>query len=43
MKLHGSVPEDLLVCVSENYQDSSEATATWTFNKRHKFMLFPKD
>ena len=43
IKLTGPVPPDLLIYVSENYQDSSEASATWTFSKRHKFMLFPKD
>ena len=37
------MPPDLIVCVSENYQDASEATATWTFNKRNTFMLYPED
>lgn len=43
INLHGLVPQDLIVCVSENYQDANEATATWSFAKCQKFVILPKD
>ena len=43
IRMLGEVPSDLVLYISENYQDVKESNATWTFRKPTSCTIFPKD
>lgn len=43
IRLTGQVPSDLILYMSENYQNVSEANSTWTFSAPTGVTIFPKD
>lgn len=42
-KLHGDVPVDLRILISENHTAVTEQNATWTFRHRAQFSIYPSD
>ena len=43
IRMLGEVPSDLVLYISENYQDVKESNATWTFEKPTTCTILPKD
>ena len=45
ISLHGDIPSDLIVYISEHYQEVTELNATWTFEQPllECFTIYPKD
>jgi len=42
-KLHGEVPDDLVVLISEYYTTVTNANCTWRFDKQTGFTIYPSE
>ena len=42
-KLHGVVPLDLSIMISENHSIVTEQNASWIFRHRKQFSIYPTD
>ena len=43
IRLQGQVPSDLVLYMSEIFQDVTKANATWIYKQPTSFTIFPKD
>jgi len=42
-KLHGEVPDDLVVLISEYYTTVTNANCTWRFDRQTGFTIYPSE